>query len=75
MGVGIAVIKTLQPYIHNIMTVTGTVIAVDFFFPSNQKVRIVSIYLPSTNKTLNKDTQKKVIEWTQQAVARNYKMI
>src|SRR5260363_162272 len=59
MGVGIAVIKTLQPYIHNIMTVTGIAIAVDFLFPSNQKIRIVSIYLQVQKKYSIKTHKKK----------------
>jgi hypothetical protein len=33
MGTLIAVSKFLRPYIHNIKTIPGTAIAIDFFFP------------------------------------------
>ena len=63
MGTAIAISKPLQPYIHNIQTISGTAIAIDLFFPRNLKTRIISVYLPSSNKTLNRNTQHSIITW------------
>ena len=51
MGTALLVHNTLQPYIHDINTLPGTAIYIDFFFPGN-KTRIISIYLPLNNKDL-----------------------
>ena len=48
LGTAILVHNTIQPYIHDINTLPGTAIYIDFFFPGN-KTRIISIYLPSNN--------------------------
>src|SRR5260364_452347 len=45
MGAAIAVVKTLQPYINNIVKIAGTAIAVNLFFLGNQQIRVISIYL------------------------------
>jgi len=63
MGTAIAVLNPLQPYIHNILTLPGTALAVDFYFPNNKRIRIISVYLPSNNKKLNTTTQNKVAIW------------
>ena len=75
IGTGLLVIKSLQPYIHCIKTMHSTVLAMDFFFLKNQKIRIISIYLSSANKELNKQTQQKVSKWVQQAITKNYETI
>ena len=56
MGTAIAISRPLQPYIHNIQTEPGTAILIDFFFPQNQRLRIISVYLPSNNTSLNLQT-------------------
>ncbi|CAG8854224.1 8280_t:CDS:1, partial [Gigaspora margarita] len=75
MGLALAVLKTLQLYINNILKLAGTAIAVDFFFPRNQCIRIISVYLIMTNKKLNEKMQKIVAEWTRQAIAREYNIV
>ena len=75
MGTGLLVMKSLQPYIHCIKTMHKTALAMNFFFLKNQKIRIISIYLSTTNKKLNTQTQLKVSEWVHQAVAKNYETI
>ncbi|KAF0540277.1 hypothetical protein F8M41_006526 [Gigaspora margarita] len=75
MGSALAVLKTLQLYINNILKLAETTIAVDFFSSRNQRIRIISVYLTMTNKKLNKKTQKTVVEWTQQVIAREYNVV
>ena len=50
-------------------------IAVDLFFPGNQRIRVILIYLTTTNKKLNEETQKTVADWIKQAIARQLKVI
>src|ERR1043165_6813237 len=75
MGTAIAVSKLLQPYIHNIITLEGTALAIDFFFPQNQKIRIISVYLPSNNKTLSNNTQQEIVQWITYSHTHNYNTI
>lgn len=75
MGTAIAILKPLQPYIHNIQTCAGTAIAIDLFFPQNQKVRVISVYLPSNNKTLNKQAQTEISNWINFSNSHNYNTI
>src|SRR6185437_7234834 len=75
MGSALAVQKTLQPYINNILKVTETAIAVDFFFPRNQRIRVISIYLTTTNKILKEEMQRTVADWVRQAVAKDYNVV
>src|SRR6185437_9978679 len=75
MGSALAVQKTLQPYINNILKVTGTAIAVDFFFSRNQRIRVISIYLTTTNKILKEETQRTVADWIRQAVVKDYNVV
>src|ERR1043165_5125883 len=47
MGTAILLYNKLQPYIFNIQTVAGTAISIDFHLSSNNKLRLISVYLPS----------------------------
>src|SRR6266480_5413904 len=49
IGIAIAIKNLLCPYIHNIQTFKGYGIAIDLFFPGNQRYRIISIYNPCNN--------------------------
>jgi len=75
MGTMIAVKKTIQPFIHNIMSSPGTAVAIDFFFPLNQRIRIISVYMPNNNNELKQATCKKIKEWMRQAMTKNYEII
>ena len=72
MGTAIALHHSIQPYIHNILTVPGTAILIDLFFPNSNKTRIISTYLPSNNDQLSKDTQNTIINWILQAQQKNF---
>ena len=61
MGTAIAILKFMQPYIHNIQILAGTAILIDLFLPQNQKIRIISVYLTPNNKILNNKTQQEII--------------
>ena len=61
----------IQPHIHNILTHNGGAIALDVFFKHDYKLRIISVYLSSTNSSDQKATQDKVKGWIQQALATN----
>ena len=63
LGTAIAVLPQLQPYIHNIQTCLGTAICIDFFFPANTKLRIISTYLPSNHLSLKSSTHKQISNW------------
>src|SRR5437868_7430996 len=75
MGTAIAISRPLQPYIHNIQTEPGTAILIDLFFPQNQRLRIISVYLPSNNASLNLQTQKKITNWISYAITHNLEII
>ena len=74
LGTAILVHNTIQPYIHDINTLPGTAIYIDFFFPGN-KTRVISIYLPSNNNELSTRTQKQVSLWTVEAKRRNWHIL
>src|SRR5437868_648144 len=61
MGTAIAISRPLQLYIHNIQTEPGTAILIDLFFPQNQRLRIISVYLPSNNTSLNLKLNKRLL--------------
>ena len=61
----------LQPHIHNCLTHPGGAIAIDLFFKSNIKLRIISVYLSSTDMTKRTATQTTVINWIQSALQHN----
>ena len=75
MGTAIAISRPLQPYIHNIQTEPGTAILIDLFFPQNQRLRIISVYLPSNNTSLNLQTQQKITNWINYATTHNLEII
>jgi len=73
LGTALMVCNQLQPYIHDIQTLPGTVIYIDFYFPNN-KTRIISTYLPSATNhhQLNKLTQEKSFRWFLEAKNKNW---
>jgi hypothetical protein len=66
-GTAIMIRNNLKPHIHSIHTHPGGAIALDIFFRSNIKLRIISVYLSSTDMTTRNQTQNTVINWIQQA--------
>ena len=75
LGTAIAVLPQLQPYIHNIQTCPGTAICIDFFFPANTKLRIISTYLPSNHLSLKRSTHKQISNWVLEARAKKWNTI
>jgi len=63
--------KHLQPHIHNCQTHPGGAIALDLFFKSEIKLRIIAVYLSSTDMQKRNNTQNTVITWIQQAFQHN----
>ena len=57
----------LKPHIYSVYTHPGGAIALDIFFRSNVKLRIISVYLSSTDTAIRNQTQNTVINWIQQA--------
>ena len=60
--------KHLQPHIHNCQTHPGRAIALDLFFKSEIKLRIIAVYFSSTDMQKCNNTQNTVITWIQQAL-------
>ena len=75
LGTALLVYEKLQPHIHDIKTIPGTAICIDFFFPKNNKMRIISVYLPTNHKQLCERTQTKVFEWYLEAKHHNWNII
>ncbi|CAG8563988.1 30114_t:CDS:2, partial [Gigaspora margarita] len=44
-------------------------------FNDETEIRIISIYLPSNNQTLSKETQKEVTKWIKSAKQKNYQVV
>ena len=61
IGTAIAICHKLRLYIHNIITELETALAIDLFFPYNNKICIIVIYLLSNNYKLNLKIQITVI--------------
>jgi endonuclease/exonuclease/phosphatase family metal-dependent hydrolase len=59
--------KYLQPHIHNCQTHPGGAVALDLFFKSETKLRIIAVYLSSTDMHKRNETQNTIITWIQQA--------
>ena len=57
----------LKPHVHNCQVHSGRAVAVDLFFKNNIKLRIISVYLSSTDSTKRNLTQDTIINWIQQA--------
>jgi hypothetical protein len=66
-GAAIMIRNYLQPHIHNCQTHPGGAIALDLFFKSEVKLRIIAVYLSSTDTHRRNKTQETVISWIQQA--------
>ena len=60
----------LRPYIHNIQTLPGTTIAIDFYFPQKNRIRLISTYLLSNHTQLRLNTQQQIIDWIKQVQAK-----
>ena len=74
-GAAIMVRNHLKPHIHSCLTHPGGAIALDLFFKSNIKLRIISVYLSSTDSTRRNLTQNTVINWIIQAQQLNLQPI
>jgi len=74
LGAALMICNGLQPYIHNVKTIPGTLIMIDLFLPHNNKTRIISIYLPSNHPSLNKKAQDEADRWIREAKSRNWKL-
>jgi len=76
LGTALMVCSQLQPYVHTIQTLPGTLIYIDFYFPGN-KTRIISTYLPSatSHPQLNKQTQERATRWFREAKNKNWHVI
>src|SRR5205085_12677549 len=75
LGTAIMVYCKLQMYIHNIITYPRTAICIDFFFPGNNKTRVISLYLPNDHADLLKRTQRQVALWITEAKNKNWTSI
>ena len=70
-GAAIMIRNHLTPHIHNCLTHPGGAIALDLFFKSDIKLRIIAVYLSSTDSQKRNETQYIVIQWIQQAYQLN----
>jgi ribonuclease HI len=70
-GTAIMIQNYLKPHVHSCTIHPGGAIALDFFFKGNIKLRIISVYLSSTDTSKRTLTQNKVINWIQQAHQQN----
>ena len=61
----------LKPHVHSCHTHSGGAIALDLFFKGNIKLRIISVYLSSTDSNKRNQTQNQVINWILQAQQSN----
>src|SRR5437868_3506337 len=52
LGIALMIHHSLTPYIRNILTYPGTLIRLDFQFPNNNYMCIISTYLPSNHDDL-----------------------
>src|SRR5260363_83286 len=66
-GAAIMIRNYLKPYVHSSYTHPGGAVALDLFFKSNIKLRIISVYLSSTDTIKRNNTQNTVINWILQA--------
>ena len=56
LGTALMVHKSIQLYIHNINSLLGSAIYIDFFFSNNNKTRVISVYLLTNHLQLLKST-------------------
>ena len=71
MGTTLMIHNTIQPYIHNIIAFQGTILAMDFYF-SNNKTRIIFVYLSTNNSNLLARTQDQITLWSTESKTRNW---
>ena len=57
----------LKPHVYNYLIHPEGAVALDLFFKNEIKLRIISVYLSSTNSVKRNLTQNTVINWIQQA--------
>ena len=74
-GAAIIIRNHLKPHVHSCHTHPGGAIALDLFFKSNIKLRIIFVYLSSTDATRRNLTQNTVINWILQAQQHNLQPI
>ena len=75
LDTAIAIRHHLQHYIHDIQMISDTAIYIDFFFPQNNRTRIIAVYLPSNNSSLSKLTQHKIASWIHYSKTRSMNII
>jgi len=75
LGTAIAVHTSICPYINNTGNFPGTAIFVDLCFPGNNKIRFISIYIPTNHPELALSTQRVINSWITEAKARNWQCI
>ena len=75
LGTAVALYKALQPYIHNIQTFPGTAICIDFHLPASNKLRLISLYLPSNHLDQSTSTQNIIANWLLEARHKNWHTI
>ena len=75
LGIAVALHKALQPYIHNIQTFPGTALCIDFHLPSNNKLHLISLYLPSNHPDQSTSTQNTIANWLLEARHKNWHTI
>ena len=67
MGIAIAIKNLLCLYLHNIQTFEGYGIAIDLFFPGNQRYRIISVYNPCNDNNAREFLNQKIQQWIKNA--------
>ena len=70
-GTAIMIRNHLKPHVHSCHTHLGGAVALDLFFKGNVKLRIISVYLSSTDMHRRNQTQNAVINWILQAQQSN----
>jgi len=66
-GAAIMIRNYLKPHVHSCLMHPGGAVALDLFFKSNIKLRVISVYLSSTDTIKRNNTQNTVINWILQA--------
>ncbi|CAG8648199.1 25057_t:CDS:2 [Gigaspora margarita] len=75
IGTALAVCNSIQPYIQNVQAIPAISVMLDFAFPRNNKIRVISTYLPSNNRKLSLRAQHQIMEWIKTAEKRNHQII
>ena len=72
MGAALANRNPIQPYIQNVQSLPAVAVMLDFAFPKNNKIRVISLYLPSNNHELLLKTQQQIMQWITTAQKTNH---